>query len=1005
MEQEGGIGGAEAVLSVLDLVAPAIAGAVDPTTTAVENLLTPAFSRRTMAEALTNFARESAPSMLTTGEAKPSSGDTGSFLDWALSGSRGDLRPELRGAASFAELLAPAGIPGVKVLGLTKAGRAAQLAGQTATKTIPAQVKAGERALLSVNPTLGLEKLISTANLDIPVPIPKQAEIVQKGADAAAAVGRGVLKAPGLGRLARTMLPPGPEAAVSANRAVREAEPVFRDTLESAAREHVAKLGELEDRAAQLLERYPQANRPEVALALTEAPLAAAERKAAKLANPALQQAALNKGRADLAALQANLSPEDVAAIGETRALLGSYEPELVRRGILDPTKVDPTITGKRYLPVVPRAAGEEAKQVRAVIDAEYAKTGVHPDQIAQNYGYKDYMQVFDLEKNAPKQVLSTAIGKPTTPNVKKRAVPIDAAVQDPKTYFEGVVAPAFIGAARSEQAIRSYDTLEKLYDTAQQLGLAKVIDPTDPLQVAKLGDYARLPGGDVFEPAFTKTRGLPAGHQIYVPKDLANMVDQYLNPKGVGEILLGIQQAQQALVPFYTTLRPKFTTSNNLSGQLFNAMHLGSRGMARTLRHMPTTFETARVLSGEGRAALRNPANQKLLSTVIETDAGPVRVSQLMDEMLTQGVVGQGVRGSEYVEKVGGKVGVNTNTPWNERIPVGKQLARGADIIETHNRVQGYIGQRLMGASPKEAARQTLKWQVDYSKPLSQEAKLARVFSPFFRWYQAQVPNMIKAIMAQPTTVRGMLKAPQMVEATVNTPEDNRQFRKTQPAYSRERSDVNVTGVFKPLNTRSVVSLNPRQPGPSELSTLDIVTKPLTAQHPVEAVGDAVMREFGHRFGPVPTVAAGLLMNRDTFRQREIRDYEPAPPALVDLAQRGVPGYKDIVRIDPRSRRYVVDGKTLFALRQIPGAEELLAKAPASALAAYEGESPARTGVSGFPSKPADDTVAASVAYMLSLLGLNLSSQSAAERSDAARRAEAGRLYRESRRPVPIRR
>ena len=668
------------------------------------------------------------------------------------------------------------------------------------------------------------------------------------------------------------------------------------------------------------------------------------------------------KGEKGLADLEATLTPEEKALIGTVRGKLAERNKGLVERGILDPSKVDPTISGERYLPIVLKAGRKEAVEAWDEIVKRAAKNE-HPDDVARALGYKDAEEVKYLRDNAPKVELTTTIGNPTTVNVRTRKVPIEEAVQSPKAYYEGVVRPAYIGMARSEQAMLSHDTIKSVIDKARDAGLAEVFDPklaTGGEAAAQANAAARnmvpLSFGEDFAKQLRLTGELPEGGQILVHKDIADMLEAYLNPKSMGSALDKAMEVQNAVVPLYTTLHFKFAPGNLLSGMMYNYMHLGMDGMTKVAANAPQIATLAAKMADNPFAALADPANAKLFAQTLDTPNGKIALGDIAKELAEGGLVGQGIRGAEYASRVGGDLVQQKS--WAEKVPVLNLLPKAANITETHNRVQGYVGQRLMGATPQEAAERMLKWQVDYSKPLSPEAKIVRAFAPFFRWFQAQTPNMIKALWQHPNAVRTVGMLPASIERAFTTEQERKQGRDLQTAYQRDMGYV-------PLPTGDVINnVNLRVPGSRDLSPLDIITKPLTAEHPWEAASDAALKLFSQLFlGPASSAFVQYTSGVDPFTGKETRGAQPVAPAVADIMQ--AVGAKPSLW----TGQYQLPGNVNYFLESVPAIRQLLAPT-ASAVYAAQGKPPIRKNVRrGLPTVPSPNPERDAVGAILNLL------------------------------------
>ncbi|NBX75083.1 MAG: hypothetical protein EBQ92_00815, partial [Proteobacteria bacterium] len=372
VEQRGGMGAFEAALTVANAPSAAVAGLLDPRSTVAGNVTTPAFDQTGYADALENRLKQGFVDLPGVGNV-----DITPLSRLLMTTSKADVARAATGGGSRQDVM-----------------RAAQ----AQTKLEPL-VRVAATGLEMMTPSLF-------------GPLGKLAKIAGKGLDtapvrdAAASAARALL-GPQENRTAaqqavsfvpRAFLPPAPIAEVSATPAVRKVAPEIRTTLEGAQRKLIGKYGSMAEEADQLLRQYGGEARPEVALALTKAPLAAVEREIeplqAALANEIagspkhtkLTQriAALQtKGAKELADLEATLTPEEKALIGTVRGKLAERNKGLVERGILDPSKVDPTISGERYLPIVPKAGRKEATEAWDEIVKRTAKNE-HPDDVAR---------------------------------------------------------------------------------------------------------------------------------------------------------------------------------------------------------------------------------------------------------------------------------------------------------------------------------------------------------------------------------------------------------------------------------------------------------------------------------------------------------------------------------------------------------------------------------------------------------------------------------------------
>lgn len=690
------------------------------------------------------------------------------------------------------------------------------------------------------------------------------------------------------------------------------------------------------------------------------------------------------KGAQGMAELEAKLTPQDRDLIALMRGKLAERNKGLVERGILDPSKVDPTISGERYLPIIAKAAGKEAEDAWKQIVKRGHDAGEAPDDVARSLGYKDASEVQYLKDNSPKVELTTTIGRPTTVNVRARNVPIEEAVQSPKAYYENVVRPAFIGMARSEQAMLSHDTIKTVFDKAKSSGLAELVDTKAAGGTAALEAKAAARGmvplsfGDDFAKQLQLTGEIPESSKILIHKDIADMLEAYLNPKAATAALGAVNDIQNAVVPLYTTLNLKFAPNNLVSGVMYNYMHLGEKGMLRAVQNAKPIGMLAAKLAENPFAALSDPANAAFFAKTLDTPTGKVSIGQIAQEMAEKGLVGQGIRGAEYVSRVGGDLVEQKS--WAEKIPGVNVLPKAATITETHNRVQGYLGQRLMGATPEEAAERMLKWQVDYSKPLSPQAKGVRAFAPFFRWFQAQTPNMIQAVATQPDRARRVGMLPAEIERATTTKQERGDLRQLQQQYQRDAGYVPL----KADNT--VYNVNLRVPGSRDLAALDLLIKPVTAKLPADSAQNELLKTLSLLFlGPASSAFTAYFSGIDPYSGKETRGSQPVMPPVADLMQ--------MAGAD-RSRstgEYTLPGGVNYLLEASPAIKQTVAPV-ANVAHALRGESPIRTNVRrGQPTKPSEQPGADALANLLGMfLAINpqtLEEMKAAKKAEDVRR------------------
>lgn len=665
-------------------------------------------------------------------------------------------------------------------------------------------------------------------------------------------------------------------------------------------------------------------------------------------------------GARDFERLAQSGSPEEMQLGQEVgKRILEPVEKELVARNILDAQNA----RGSTYMPNVPAPA-------RDVAEADYAKavnlieSGVSPDDAAKQLGYTSAKELRSLASSAPRRILDTRLARPTSVNLLKQTTDVAEAQAQPKKYLTGVLRPSMVSAARSVVAKNSYDALAQVHDALNTRGLVQYVDAADDAAkfaaeskgFARLAssslppeELAKIPGYDLFEKAFAKSRGLDPGKEIYVPRDIAKMVQATLEPGQMSDFARKANEISRRFIPWFTYNNLAFTGRNIRSGLLYNTMHLDSPSWAaatKELRNRNIAVPFKKYGTGaslvdaihQGPSALKDQRFSKLFAKTIQTPTGPMTYRQVAEEAFKHRVATSGINGTEFVDDLAHMItGQKPDRvkPWATPKWWDDLTYDMANKWEDVNRLHGFVGGLIQGKNATKAAEDVLKWQVDYAKPLTQVNQNIRAFAPFYRWAQTQLPNMVEAAVTQPGKVRIAASAPYSLSAATGNERERARARQLQAPYQRDRGEVVLPGIGR--GGRYTHSLFPESPV-GELAPFDLMAKPATMlaaraatepvtelPHAMTEAGQTLLKELGSEVGgrlnPAIGAIAKLALNFDLYRQKEVaprgQTLVKAPPILAGIA--------DVLRknvgisLPRRGSDYYIEPHVLAALEATP--------------------------------------------------------------------------------------
>ncbi len=291
----------------------------------------------------------------------------------------------------------------------------------------------------------------------------------------------------------------------------------------------------------------------------------------------------------------------------------------------------------------------------------------------------------------------------------------------------------------------------------AQRLGL------TGPASISELRNY-----------------GVPAD----VAQDMMKLGQAFKVPESIAPVVAAWDAVTNFFKTSLTTLFPAFHTRNGMSG-LFNMW----RDSALDTKALSSAGSVIRggLLDAETAAKVYNTtpeaATEQMLKEVIGKRLAFTRNNQTSDAvggarygLLPSDVPAVGPVARPISEDIGGWLkgfgpdGLPPTVAYNPTKIVGvgserdlfrpvAQARKLGGTIEDFLRTSHYLGRRLAGDSVDDAARQVMKYQIDYNELTQFEKGVMRRVMPWYTFSRRSLPTMLEDLATKPAKLAGSVR------------------------------------------------------------------------------------------------------------------------------------------------------------------------------------------------------------------------------------------------------